>query len=339
MGSGDMLGSGASYVSRGVLRARPRRVEKRLGALGLVLVLASAGLADVSHRVVSGDNLTRVARRYRVSVSQIASANRISNLNLIRTGQLLRIPASTPGTRKTSNSTQPAGALRYHKVARGENLTGIATRYGTSVARLVAVNGIRNPALVRAGQSLQVPGTSALRVAGEVSRPAPRAAPPAIPVVAKSVSVPVQPPTIPPKPPTTTISSRPAGVEDLIELYSRKFGVQPALMKGLAWQESGWKQHVVSSAGAIGVMQVLPQTGEFVSRHLLKKPVNLNIREQNIEAGIAFYAFYLSKTSGDERTAVAGYFQGLRSVWQNGISEATKKYVEAVFALGNRFAA
>ena len=136
---------------------------------------------------------------------------------------------------------------------------------------------------------------------------------------------------------TTVSAPGSAGVEQVIERYSRQYGVDPSLMKGLAWQESGWKQHVVSSSGAIGVMQVLPQTGEFIAEHLLKEPVNLNDREQNIKAGVRFFAFYLSKTNGDEATAVAGYFQGLRSVWQNGISEATKKYVASVLALRHRF--
>ena len=137
---------------------------------------------------------------------------------------------------------------------------------------------------------------------------------------------------------TVSVSApEPPGVEQLIERYSRQYGVDPSLMKGLAWQESGWKQHVVSSAGAIGVMQVLPQTGEFIAKNLLKEPVDLRNREQNIKAGVRFFAFYLSKTNGDEAIAVAGYFQGLRSVWQNGISEATKKYVAAVMALRKRF--
>lgn len=329
MHTDDMLGSGTEYVSRGVLRTRPRRARGKVGALGLILVLASGGLADVTHRVASGDNLTRIARKHRVSIRAIAAANGIKNMNLIQKGRLLRIPGSTPVAAKVPSVSG------VHKIARGENLGQIARKYGTSVKNLVALNAIGNPALVRAGQTLKVPAPAELKVAA-----GPQAAPPAIAAIAPAVPVPAQPANLPPKPPTTSISSQPpAGVENLLELYSDKYGVSPALMKGLAWQESGWKQHVVSSAGALGVMQVLPQTGEFISRHLLKKPVNLHDREQNIEAGVAFYAFYLSKASGDERTAVAGYFQGLRSVWQNGVSEATKKYVNSVFALRDRFPA
>jgi len=165
----------------------------------------------------------------------------------------------------------------------------------------------------------------------------PQTAPPAL-APSVTVGVPAQPVSLPPGPPVTTVASvKPAVVEDLIELYSQQFGVQPALMKAIAWQESGWQQGVVSSAGAIGVMQVMPETGAFIARELLKAPVNLNVREENIRAGIRFFAFYLSKTNGDERTAVAGYFQGLRSVWETGIHENTKAYVNSVMALRNRF--
>lgn len=339
----NMLGSCTGDVSRGVLRARPRRVYKKLGALGLIVALGATGLADATYKVTSGDNLTKIARSRGVSVKAIAAANGIKNLNLIRTGRILRIPGATPVAAKTPGpgvARETTGTLVRHRVALGENLTSIAAKYRTSVATLVSINGIRNPSLVRAGQLLRVPGPAAVKAAAAAARPAPQAPPPPVAVVAPSLPVPALPANLPPKPPTSAISSsKPPGVEDLIELFSQKYGVQPALLKGLAWQESGWKQHVVSPAGAIGIMQVMPQTGEFVSRHLLKRPVDLNDSRQNVEAGIAFFAFYLSKTSGDERTAVAGYFQGLRSVWQNGVSERTQRYVSAVFALRGRFAA
>jgi len=299
------------------------------------VVLGLSGLADATYSVARGDNLSRIARKYGVTVGALARANGIKNLNLVRIGRLLRIPGGVPPVTPVSvaSAGSPQGTVQ-HRVAPGENLTRIAFKYRTSVQNLVALNGLRNPSLVRLGQMLRVPGPVELKVA---QAPAPQAPPP-IAAAVTSVAVPVLPSSIPAQPPVTTIvTPAPAGVEDLIQFYSEKYGVQPALMKGLAWQESGWKQNVVSPAGAIGVMQVMPQTGEFISKYLLKEPVNLNDREQNIRAGIRFFAFYLSKTSGDERTAVAGYFQGLRSVWQNGVSERAQRYVNSVLALRNRF--
>ena len=345
-----MLGSGLSYVSRGVSRSRPCRVKQqavvvgklkarhKAGALGLIVVLGLSGLADATYSVARGDNLTNIARKFGVSVKAIAAANGIRNLNLIGIGKLLRIPGGTPQVALAafSGAVGGNGTIQY-RVAPGENLTRIAAKYHTSVQNLVALNHIKNPSLVRVGQILNVPAPVELKVAS-APPPAPQAPPPAALPPSASVPVPALPAAIPPKAPVTTISTpEPAGVEDLIQFYSEKYGVQPALMKGLAWQESGWQQNVVSSAGAIGVMQVMPQTGEFISKELLKEPVDLTKVEQNVKAGIRFFAFYLSKTSGDERTAVAGYFQGLRSVWQNGISERTQRYVNSVLALRDRF--
>lgn len=339
MGSIESLGSGPGYVSRGVSRSRPSRAEKKLGAFGLILVLGATGFAHAGYRVAPGENLTRIAASRGVSVRALAAANGIRNLNIIRVGSLLRIPASKPSSREQRPGAQaPKAEFARHKVARGENLTKIASRYRTTVSNLVRINSMTNPGLLQAGRSIKVPGPAAIGPAGTITRP--QRAPAPIRAMTPGVPVPAHPVNLPAKPPVRTVSApEPAGVEDLIVLYSEKFGVDPALMKGLAWQESGWKQHVVSSAGAVGIMQVLPQTGDFVSRHLLKRPLDLRDPRQNVEAGVAFYAFYLSKTSGDERIAAAGYFQGLRSVWQNGISGRTQKYVSAVFALRNRFAA
>ncbi|MFP5380400.1 MAG: transglycosylase SLT domain-containing protein, partial [Vicinamibacteria bacterium] len=54
--------------------------------------------------------------------------------------------------------------------------------------------------------------------------------------------------------------ARRAVVRQVIVEEARRFGVPPAFALAVAWQESGWQQGVVSSAGAIGVMQLLPTT-------------------------------------------------------------------------------
>ncbi len=46
---------------------------------------------------------------------------------------------------------------------------------------------------------------------------------------------------------------------------ARQHGVDPHLALAVAWQESGWQQRRISSAGAIGVMQVLPGTARWMA--------------------------------------------------------------------------
>ena len=51
---------------------------------------------------------------------------------------------------------KPAPSAQYYTVVRGDNLTKIAKKYGTTVKNLVALNGIKNPNLIYAGQKLRV---------------------------------------------------------------------------------------------------------------------------------------------------------------------------------------
>ena len=58
-------------------------------------------------------------------------------------------------------------------------------------------------------------------------------------------------------------------VRSALDYWSRVYGVDPTLARALAWMESGFQQDVVSSVGALGVMQLLPETWEFVDLVLL----------------------------------------------------------------------
>jgi N-acetylmuramoyl-L-alanine amidase len=113
--------------------------------------------------------------------------------------------------------------------------------------------------------------------------------------------------------------------------------MSPAFVKAVAWQESGWNQQVVSSANAIGVMQVLPSTGRFVSSYLVGRTLDLNDPVDNVEAGVAFLRYLYRYTGGDVRMTLAGYYQGLRSVNQNGMYSDTVRYIDNVTALRARY--
>jgi soluble lytic murein transglycosylase-like protein len=57
-----------------------------------------------------------------------------------------------------------------------------------------------------------------------------------------------------------------------------------------------------------------------------------------VEAGVAFLAYLLDQTRGDQPTAVASYYQGLESVRAQGMRADTRRYVANVMALKRRFA-
>jgi N-acetylmuramoyl-L-alanine amidase len=128
-----------------------------------------------------------------------------------------------------------------------------------------------------------------------------------------------------------------ADVEQLLERVARQHGWSPAFVKALAWQESGWQQGVVSSAGAIGIMQVMPGTGRFVSDRLVGRQLDLTDPEDNVLAGVAFLQHLWELTGGDVELTLAGYYQGLRSVRENGRFADTERYIANVLSLRERF--
>jgi len=128
--------------------------------IGLVVVFVLAmGAQPIQaqgpvHVVRRGETLWSIATRYGSTVQAIAQVNGLSNSRLIHAGQRLTIPASgqAPGT----GSTAASGAT--YTVRRGDTLSAIAVRYGTTISAIVRANGIANPRLIYAGQRLVIPG-------------------------------------------------------------------------------------------------------------------------------------------------------------------------------------
>ena len=92
---------------------------------------------------------------------------------------------------------------------------------------------------------------------------------------------------------------------------------------------------MVSAADAIGAMQVVPSTGNFVSRYIVGRHLDLLDAHDNAIAGVALLRNLLRAAPVDQ--AVAGYYQGLGSVRSRGMYADTKTYVANVLALRDRF--
>lgn len=99
----------------------------------------------IIYTVKPGDNLSSSAARYGTTYETLASYNNIENPNLIFLGQEIRIPV---GYQETS--------ARYYTIKPGDTLSGIALRFGTTVAELQQLNGITNPNLIYAGTTIRV---------------------------------------------------------------------------------------------------------------------------------------------------------------------------------------
>jgi N-acetylmuramoyl-L-alanine amidase len=117
-----------------------------------------------------------------------------------------------------------------------------------------------------------------------------------------------------------------------------EFGLPVGLLRALAWQESGWQQHVVSGAGAVGLTQLLPSTAEWVVEFLLGEPLNWKTDARaNARVGAAFLRHLINRAQGDLRLALASYYQGWSSVERYGLYDETRQYVENVLFLAESY--
>lgn len=89
--------------------------------------------------VKKGDTLYSIARAYGLSVQQLMTANKLTNANVIKIGQVLTIPTTT------------------YTVKAGDTLTKIAGAHGITLQQLLSVNAISNPNLIKIGQILKIP--------------------------------------------------------------------------------------------------------------------------------------------------------------------------------------
>lgn len=123
----------------------------------------------IVHKVKSGEYLGKIATKYRVSVNQIKKWNNLKSNN-IRVGQRLVIYRGGKGpvsTASSSSSTVSKGSTTaasngssgssasYHTVRSGDTLSGIATKYGTTVSRIKELNGLTSNN-IKVGQRLKV---------------------------------------------------------------------------------------------------------------------------------------------------------------------------------------
>jgi membrane-bound lytic murein transglycosylase D len=116
----------------------------------------------VEHFVARGETMGHIARKYRVSSRLLAEANPKANPRRLRIGQRLIVPTggaiSSSMARRMADPVPAAGTNTsgYHRVKRGDTLSGIADEYGVSQRDLRRWNKLDAKGRIRAGQKLRV---------------------------------------------------------------------------------------------------------------------------------------------------------------------------------------
>ena len=112
----------------------------------------------VIYVVKTGDTLYSIARRFGVTVADLAQINNLADPRYIKVGQRLLIPRDGYVTPVPLTPTpQPSPVV--HIVQRGDTLYSISRRYGTTVEAIAFQNHIVNPSLIYVGQRLVISGT------------------------------------------------------------------------------------------------------------------------------------------------------------------------------------
>ena len=278
---------------------------------------AAGGTARV-YVVRNGDTLNGIATQFSVPLASLLKANHLSTRSFIVVGQRIVV-------RGAASSTVPrpsAASSTAYRVRAGDTLSSIAARHHTTIAAIARASTISSRALIQPGQVLRVPGK-----ARSTSRSAapdtfngvkyPRAIAEA---AARNRTLLAR----------RSLPSR-SETKALIVRIARQQGVDTRLALAIAYQESGWSQRAVSPANAVGVMQVIPEGGQWASS-LVGRRLDLLDTSDNITAGVVMLRSLGRSTSTMENT-VAAYYQGLGSLQKHGMYRDTTLYVHNVMAL------
>jgi N-acetylmuramoyl-L-alanine amidase len=255
-----------------------------------------------------------------------------------------RLAAAALGA--TAAAAPTVVAATTYIVRPGDTLSAIAARHGTTVSALAAANSISDPDRIRIGQLLRIPDTSAglpgytagtpdveryTVVRGDHLAAIARRFGVDMATLARTNGLAVNAPLR-----TGALLQIPGRLERMNAMLTRiagEQGVDPRLVRAVAWMESGWQQNVTSPTGAIGIMQVEPYTGDWISRYLSPRPLDLQVSEDNVRAGCMLLRHLLTIHGGDALAALAAYYQGDASIARHGLYSDTLQYRSTISAL------
>jgi hypothetical protein len=115
-----------------------------------------------------------------------------------------------------------------------------------------------------------------------------------------------------------------------VERIARKHGLNPLLIECIVEVESGFNPYAVSSKGAMGLMQLMPETGEKLNVINFYDPI------ENLEAGVKHLRYLLERFDGKMELALAAYNSGENAVAENGgipPFQETQEYVKKIMDL------
>ncbi len=151
-------GTDAATLARlnGLSNARLIRVGQTLIVSGSGAASSSVATGSGSYTVQPGDTLLEIAARYGISLETLRALNGMTPYSRLYAGTTLIISGSPSASAATASSASSSGG-GTHVVQRGEYLTAIAARYGTTVQAIVNANDLPTARAIHPGQVLEIP--------------------------------------------------------------------------------------------------------------------------------------------------------------------------------------
>lgn len=135
--------------------------------------------------------------------------------------------------------------------------------------------------------------------------------------------------------PSGSLRERLNSLKATINTLSAKYGVEPALAHAVITVESAYRSDVVSSKGAIGLMQLMPNTASYLN---VADPFD---SKQNIDGGIRYLKELLKRFNNDTTLALAAYNAGPNAVNKYGNTvppyPETQNYVQRVISYRDKY--
>jgi soluble lytic murein transglycosylase-like protein len=232
------------------------------------------------------------------------------------------------GSADYSGSTLP----RTITVQSGDTLWGIAVANGLTVAQLAAANDMSPSDLLLIGRHLVIPVGSPSAQEAIATTPTQSASEATFCAVTTFYRGPWGVLPAPLQADPARLALRPVMVS-----WADAYGLDPALLEAVAWQESGWQEGVISGAQAVGIGQLLPATARFVDNDLVGANLNFRSATDNIHMEAAFLAYLVRQVGNNPCMVAAAYYQGPAAVETYGVFPETQQYVRDVLALQPQF--
>lgn len=107
------------------------------------------------YRIKKGDTITKIAKRFSVTISEILSLNKLDKSTIIKPGDVLRIPVTRKGENEKT-ILRPSGRIVYYTVQKGDNLWRIANHFNVTVDSLYEANDLQRDSTLMPGVTIRV---------------------------------------------------------------------------------------------------------------------------------------------------------------------------------------